>query len=231
TQTLPDDPDKLNAVARLCGFAHSDAFAARLTSALERVQAHYVRLFDHSPDLTRGGAHMVFSGEADDPATIAALHPLGFTRAPEIIAIVRGWHHGRYPAVRSARARELLTEVQPVLVEALAKTANADLALIGFDRFLSQVPSGVQLFSLLKQKPALLELIAAIMGTAPRLARILGKQRRVLDAVLDPGFFGSLAGRAQLEAMITAELDDVPDLQGALDAARLLASEQQFLIG
>ncbi len=231
TQTLPDDPDKLNAVARLCGFAHSDAFAARLTSALERVQAHYVRLFEHSPDLSRGGANMVFAGEADDPATVAALTQMGFTRASEIIAIVRGWHHGRYPAVRSARARELLTEVQPVLVEALAKTANPDLALIGFDRFLSEVPSGVQLFSLLKQKPALLELIAAIMGTAPRLARILGKQRRVLDAVLDPGFFGSLAGRDQLEAMLTAELDDLPDLEGALDAARLLASEQQFLIG
>jgi [glutamine synthetase] adenylyltransferase / [glutamine synthetase]-adenylyl-L-tyrosine phosphorylase len=156
---------------------------------------------------------------------------MGFTRASEIIAIVRGWHHGRYPAVRSARARELLTEVQPVLVEALAKTANPDSALIGFDGFLSQVPSGVQLFSLLKQKPALLELIAAIMGTAPRLARILSKRRRVLDAVLDPGFFGSLAGRGQLEAMIATELEEVPDLEGALDAARLLASEQQFLIG
>src|SRR5215831_1881671 len=230
TQMLPDDPDKLNAVARLCGFAHRDAFAARLTSALERVQAHYVRLFEHSPDLTRGGANMVFAGEADDPATIAALTQMGFTRASEIIAIVRGWHHGRYPAVRSARARELLTEVQPVLVEALAKSANPDLALIGFDRFLSQVPSGVQLFSLLKQKPALLELIAAIMGTAPRLARILGKRRRVLDAVLDPGFFGSLVERAQLEAMIAAEFD-VLGLESALDAARLLASEQQFLIG
>ena len=33
------------------------------------------------------------------------------------------------------------------------------------------------------------------MGTAPRLARILGKRRRVLDAVLDPGFFGSLPDR------------------------------------
>jgi [glutamine synthetase] adenylyltransferase / [glutamine synthetase]-adenylyl-L-tyrosine phosphorylase len=231
TQTLPDDPDKLSAVARFCGFAQSGAFAARLTSALEHVQAHYVRLFEHSPDLTRGGANMVFAGEADDPATVAALTQMGFTRASEIIAIVRGWHHGRYPAVRSARARELLTEVQPVLVEALAKTANPDSALIGFDGFLSQVPSGVQLFSLLKQKPALLELIAAIMGTAPRLARILSKRRRVLDAVLDPGFFGSLAGRGQLEAMIATELEEVPDLEGALDAARLLASEQQFLIG
>ena len=71
-------------------------------------------------------------------------------------------------------------------------TANPDLAFIGFDRFLSELPSGVQLFSLLKQNPGLLELIAAIMGTAPRLSRILSKRRRALDAVLDPGFFGSL---------------------------------------
>ena len=84
-----------------------------------------------------------------------------------MIAGVRGWHHGRYPAVRTPRARELLTEVQPLLIEALAKTADPDLAFIGFDRFLSELPSGVQLFSLLKQNPGLLELIAAIMGTAP----------------------------------------------------------------
>ena len=118
TQTLPDDPDKLTALARFCGFADRNAFAARLTAELERVQAHYVRLFEHSPELTRGGANMVFAGEADDPATVEALTRMGYTRAPEIIALVRGWHHGRYPAVRSARARELLTEVQPVLVEA-----------------------------------------------------------------------------------------------------------------
>jgi glutamate-ammonia-ligase adenylyltransferase len=156
---------------------------------------------------------------------------MGYTRAPEIIAIVRGWHHGRYPAVRSARARELLTEVQPVLVEALANTAHPDLALIGFDRFLSELPSGVQLFSLLRQKPALLEMIAAIMGTAPRLARILSKRRRVLDAVLDPGFFGSLPDRAQLDAMVAAELEGARDYQEVLDRARLIANEQQFLLG
>src|ERR1700704_4005153 len=182
TQTLPDDADKLAGLARFCGFPDASAFAARLTAELERVQAHYVRLFEHSPDLTSGGANMVFAGEADDPATVEALTRMGFTRAPEIIAVIRGWHHGRYPAVRTPRARELLTEVQPLLVEALARTANPDLALIGFDRFLSEVPSGVQLFSLLRQKPALLEMIAAIMGTAPRLSRILSKRRGVLDA-------------------------------------------------
>ena len=178
------------------------------------MQAHYVRLFEHSPELTRGGANMVFAGEADDPATVEALTGMGYTRASEIIALVRGWHHGRYPAVRTPRARELLTEVQPVLIEALADTANPDLAFIGFDRFLSELPSGVQLFSLLKQNPGLMELIAAIMGTAPRLSRILSKRRRALDAVLDPGFFGSLPDKASLDALIAAEFKSAARFPG-----------------
>ena len=231
TQTLPDDPDKLAALARFCGFADTAAFASRLTAELERVQAHYVRLFEHSPALTHGSANMVFAGEADDPATVEALTEMGYTRASEIIALVRGWHHGRYPAVRTPRARELLTEVQPALIEALANTANPDLAFIGFDRFLSELPSGVQLFSLLKQNPGLMELIAAIMGTAPRLSRILSKRRRALDAVLDPGFFGSLPDKASLDALIAAEFKSAGDFQEVLDRARLLAGEQQFLIG
>ena len=231
TQTLPEEQDRLLGLARFCGFADTGAFAARLTAELERVQAHYVRLFEHSPPLTRGSANMVFAGEADDPATVEALIEMGYTRASEIIALVRGWHHGRYPAVRTPRARELLTEVQPALIEALADTVNPDLAFIGFDRFLSELPSGVQLFSLLKQNPGLMELIAAIMGTAPRLSRILSKRRRALDAVLDPGFFGSLPDKASLEALLAAELKSASDFQEILDRARLFASEQQFLIG
>ena len=174
---------------------------------------------------------MVFAGEADDPATVEALTKLGYTRASDLIAAVRGWHHGRYPAVRTPRARELLTEVQPTLIEAFAKTANPDLAFIGFDRFLAELPSGVQLFSLLKQNPGLIELIAAIMGTAPRLARVLSKRRRVLDAVLDPGFFGKLPDRERLRAIIAAELKEAKDLQERLDRARVVNNEQLFLIG
>jgi [glutamine synthetase] adenylyltransferase / [glutamine synthetase]-adenylyl-L-tyrosine phosphorylase len=231
TQTLPDDALKLSCFANFCGFADTASFAARLTEELERVQTHYVRLFEHSPALTRGGSNMVFAGEADDPATLAALAALGYTRAADVVAGVRGWHHGRYPAVRTARARELLTEMQPILIEALAKTANPDLAFIGFDRFLSELPSGVQLFSLLKQNPSLIQLIAQIMGSAPRLARILGKRRRVLDAVLAPGFFGNLPNRQELAAIVAGELREAPDVQDALDRARLVANEQAFLIG
>ncbi len=175
---------------------------------------------------------MVFAGQSDDPGTVAALKEMGFSQPSEVLAIIRGWHHGRYPAVRSPRARERLTEVQPLLVAALADTADPDRALASFDRFISELPAGVQLFSLLRANPALLRLLADIMGTAPRLARILSRRRRLLDAVLDPSTLGMLPTAEELDRIIAGELGDGEhDIQYVLDRARVVGSEQQFLIG
>ena len=231
TQTLPTDLQSLASLACFSGFAAFDDFASAMTQRLTTVQRHYGRLFEASPALTTASHNMVFAGAADDPATIAALSAMGFSAPATVIEGVRGWHHGRVRAVRSPRARELLTEVQPRLIQALAATANPDQAFAGFDRFLADLPSGLQLFSLLKQHPALLDLVAAIMGTAPRLARVLSHRGRVLDAVLDPGFFGSLAEPRALDTIISTELAQAQTFEQVLDRTRVVGSEQAFLIG
>ena len=228
---LPEGEGELLAFARFAGFADIAALSAALLAVLQTVQNHYVALFEDSPDLTRGGHNMMFAGESDDPATVEALSKLGFSQPSQVIATVRGWHHGRYPAVRSAQARERLTEVQPLLIEALAQTASPDAAFASFDRFLSELPSGVQLFSLLRANPKLLRLVADIMGTAPRLARILSRRRRVLDAVLDPRVLGDLPKAEEISNLVKAELDGAVDFQDVLDRARVLGNEQAFLIG
>ena len=155
----------------------------------------------------------------------------------QVLAIVRGWHHGRTPSVRSPRARERLTEVQPLLIAALADTVDPDGAIASFDRFLSELPSGVQLFSLLAAQPALIRLIADIMGSAPRLAHILSKRRRLLDAVLDPQVLGSAFNGAAIDELLTkafatARIGSQGDSgQEILDTARRIGSEQTFLVG
>ncbi|MBS0242082.1 MAG: bifunctional [glutamine synthetase] adenylyltransferase/[glutamine synthetase]-adenylyl-L-tyrosine phosphorylase [Proteobacteria bacterium] len=231
TQTLPSAPADLERLANFAGYATTGEFARELVQRLERVQKHYAALFETTPELTAAGANMVFAGEADDPATIETLEQMGYRRPADAIAAVRGWHHGRYPAVRTPRARELLTEVQPLLIEALGRTADPDAALAAFDHFLSQLPSGVQLFSLLRANPSLMRLIADIMGTAPRLARILGRRRRVLDAVLDPGFFGSLPDDEALRRIVETEIGLGVSFEDTLDRARVVGHEQAFLIG
>jgi glutamate-ammonia-ligase adenylyltransferase len=230
THELPEDAGALASFARFCGYGDLESFSRDLVARLETVQRHYAALFEDMPELTAGGVNMVFAGEEDDPATIEALAGMGYSQPSQVIATVRGWHHGRYPAVRSARARERLTEVQPLLVAALADTADPDRAFASFDRFLAELPAGVQLFALLRANPGLLRLVADIMGTAPRLARILSRRRRLLDAVLDPRTLATPSA-AQLDEIIAAELSLARDFQEVLDHARVVGSEQIFLIG
>ncbi|WP_439542664.1 bifunctional [glutamine synthetase] adenylyltransferase/[glutamine synthetase]-adenylyl-L-tyrosine phosphorylase [Hyphomicrobium sp.] len=231
TQEVPSDPAPLESFARFAGYAGTDAFSDALRSVLSRVQRHYAGLFEDAPELTSEGENLVFAGEKDDPGTVAALTRLGYQRPADVLASVRGWHHGRYPAVRSPRARELLTEVQPLLVKAFAATIDPDRAIATFDTFLAELPAGVQLFSLLKANPALMRLVADIMGTAPRLSRILSRRRRLLDAVIDPRAFGALPTAEDLDALVAAEMAQARDPQDVLDRARVVGSEQSFLIG
>ena len=56
TQTLPDDPEARRASPVSAALPIPHAFAARLTARTERVQAHYVRLFEHSPELDAAAA-------------------------------------------------------------------------------------------------------------------------------------------------------------------------------
>src|SRR5438046_3119932 len=83
-------------------------------------------------------------------------------------------------------------QFMPALLTALGRSGDADQAFVAFDRFLMGLPTGVQMFSLLRSNPDLLDLIATILGTAPRLAAELSHRPKVLDVVLDPGFFGPL---------------------------------------
>jgi [glutamine synthetase] adenylyltransferase / [glutamine synthetase]-adenylyl-L-tyrosine phosphorylase len=235
THSLPTNPEELERLAQFAGFADTAALTSHLLAVLDLVQRHYARLFETSPQLTAGTANMVFAGATDDPATLEALAGMGYTQPAQVIATVRGWHHGRYRAVRSPNARERLTEVQPLLIEALGQTADPDAALANFDRFLVDLPTSIQLFALLRTKPGLLQLLADIMGSAPRLAGILSRRRRLFDAVLDSGAFATLPTAHDYQLIIADALPppsaDGNDFEAVLNAVRVIGSEQSFLIG
>ncbi|HYM18537.1 MAG TPA: bifunctional [glutamine synthetase] adenylyltransferase/[glutamine synthetase]-adenylyl-L-tyrosine phosphorylase [Micropepsaceae bacterium] len=231
THTLPKTPDDMDHVARFMGYADTVAFEDTLLSHLTRVQGHYARLFEREAPLAGEKGSLVFTGVEEDPETVATLARMGFSSAADISAIVRGWHHGRIRATRSARARELLTKLMPALLSGLSKTADPHAAFVNFDRFLSGLPAGVQVFSMLIANPRLLELLAEIAGSAPKLAEYLGRHPSVLDALTDADFLSAMPSREELARRLDAALAAAMSHEAVLDAARRFAKEENFRVG
>ena len=109
THTLPKSEEGLAHIACFMGYEDVAQFSAALTRTMETVQDHYARLFQREADLADVHGNLVFTGVEDDPETLETLRAMGFGAPSQVAAAIRGWHHGRIPAMRSARARELLT--------------------------------------------------------------------------------------------------------------------------
>ena len=230
TQRLPAEPEPLRVFAAFCGYETTKDFSDALTERLRAVEAEYARLFEHAPGLDNAGGSLVFTGVSDDPDTMETLRGMGF-RAPEAAAeTVRGWHFGRRSAVRSPRAREVLTELVPGLLAAFSGSGDPDAALSAFDAALARMPAAVELFSILRSNDAVRELFGDILGGAPRLASIIAARPHVLDAAIGadlvaPGDLGP-----DFVKRLRATLD-VADFEAFLDQARYLAQDEMFLIG
>ena len=118
THSIPEDSGGVAALATFLGYEGAPAFEQAMLRTLRTVEGHYARLFEEAPSLAGPGGNLVFTGTDDDPGTLETLRGLGFTDPSAAAGIVRRWHHGRFRATTSARARELLTELMPALLKA-----------------------------------------------------------------------------------------------------------------
>jgi [glutamine synthetase] adenylyltransferase / [glutamine synthetase]-adenylyl-L-tyrosine phosphorylase len=234
TQRLPFDRPALARFAKFCGYARLDSFTRDVTRCLTRVEHHYARLFEDAPALSVASGSLVFTGVANDPETLATLRALGFERPEAAAETVRGWHFGRRAAVRSPRAREVLTELTPALLEAFAGSGDPDAALAAFDEALARMPASVELMSILRSNAALRELFGDVLGAAPRLAQVIATRPHVLDAAIDPARGGDFEASLDDDMMgerIEAYVAQAPTYEDALNRARDFAAEEKFHIG
>jgi len=231
SHTLPESEAELARIALMMGDADTASFGKTYVAVLARVEQCYADLFEKEQGLSDGVGNLVFTGDDDDPGTLKTLADLGFERPSDIARIIRTWHYGRYRATQSVEARERLTELTPELLRVFGATKRADEALIRFDAFISGLPAGIQLFSLIGSNPGLLSLMVTIMAAAPRLADIIAHKPHVFDGMLDPGLMAELPTRDYLSERLEAFLEGASAYEEILDRLRIVALEQKFLIG
>ncbi len=231
THLLPETEADLKRIAFMMGFSDTSSFSEKLVDKLRTVERRYARLFEQENKLSTDTGNLVFTGQNDDPDTLETLKKMGFQRPSDISRIIRTWHYGRYRATQSVEARERLTELTPQLLRVFGESKRADEALLRFDSFISGLPSGIQLFSLLGSNPALLSLIVNIMSSAPKLAEVIAAKPHVFDGMLDPSLMAELPTRDYLGERLKASLVQARYYEELLDRLRIFAAEQRFLIG
>ncbi|HTH99041.1 MAG TPA: bifunctional [glutamine synthetase] adenylyltransferase/[glutamine synthetase]-adenylyl-L-tyrosine phosphorylase, partial [Stellaceae bacterium] len=233
THSLPETEEAMQRFAIFMGFAGRAEFEAALREVFTVVRGHFGQLVTRSKPLSAEG-NLVFTGFENDPETLKTLERLGFRDARLVAETVRAWHHGRIRATRSEQARALLTELVPTLLRVLGQTASPDYAFARFDEFLSHLPAGVQMLSLLQAKPELLGLMAEIMGEAPGLATYLSRKPSLLYGVLTGDFFKPLGvnpDRVELGFDLDAALAHARDFEDVLDLTRRWVADRKFQIG
>ena len=229
TQVLPAERAELERFARFLGYANRGAFAKVLLDHLGKVQRHYTRLFETAP----GGdkPEFVFPPDADDRKSIDCLAELGFRAPLEASSIIRQWLSAGHRSLKGEAARSHLEGLLPVLLEHVARTDNPGATLVLFDHFLANLHTAVRLLSLLRQKPDLIALITLVLGIAPRLADTLARNPQVMDALVDPSFFGTLPDDAELGRRLNAALAQSRYDEDLLERIRMFGLEYMFLIG
>lgn len=230
SHSLPSEPDALHEFADFAGFGSYADFEKTLLGHLRNVKENYRKLYGAEQSLGHGG-NLVFTGVDPDPGTVDTLQRMGFREAERICGLIANWHRGHRRATRNKRARELLTELTPDLLKALASTANPDAAFHKFDEFLGKLPAGVQIFSLFAANPQLLRLIAMIMGSAPRLAETLSRNTYLLDAVLTGAFYEPLPDRTALEKELAAVLATREAFEDYINIIARFKNEKDFQAG
>ncbi|MCK4861739.1 MAG: glutamine-synthetase adenylyltransferase, partial [Rhodobacteraceae bacterium] len=208
THVIPESLERRERLAAFCGTTDLTSFEAEITERLQKVH-----------DLTE----KFFAG--DDVATEAP----EFERPDFVEGVVEKWT--TLPSMRSERASQIFARLKPEILSRLADSTSPEEALIQFDAFLSGLPAGVQLFSLFEANPPLLDLLIDICATAPQLARYLGRNSKVFDAVVSSDFFESLPEFNCLNAELKAEIETAEDYEDTLDITRRWVKEKQFSIG
>ena len=229
TQVLPAEPEQLERFAHFLGYTGRDDFARELLGHLEKVQRHYARLFETAPADDK--PVLAFPADADDRKTLDRLAELGFRKPLEASAIIRNWLSGGHRSLKGEVARGHLTALVPVLVEHIGRTDNPGATLVQFDHFLGNLHAAARLLSLLRQKPDLIALTTLVLGIAPRLADTLARNPQVMDALVDPSFFGALPDEAELNRRLDAALAQSRYDEDLLERIRMFGLEYMFLIG
>ena len=213
THSIPNDENKVQNVAMLFGIPKTKDFLNFIFKLLTEVNNIIVQLYSQFDPIGQNHYESWQTVISDDV----------------LFSYSKKW--SSYKFLRSERAAKLFDELLPVIVLKILQTENKTNTVFYFDNFLKSLSFGVQVLSLFKVNPAVLDLLIDICGAAPALAQYVGRSPAVLEVVTDQSFFLPLPGKKELIEDFTDRISGITDYEQVLDCARVFVKENQFKTG
>jgi glutamate-ammonia-ligase adenylyltransferase len=210
THSLPDTPAGFAAFATFLGAPSPAACAQDLLTWLRQVHAVFAGILagpGEPPDLYRQETRT-------NPAALPAVADN---------KLWENWLSGRPRALRTERARALLSDLLPALAAVVQRQPQPEAVWARLDEFIHRLPSGVQVLSMLRHNPALLDRLGDVLGGAPWLADHLAGTPAALEGLVAPQDIDP-----DPSASLAAQLRDGRTLDEALGIASRFVRGEEF---
>ena len=230
THRIPTGGKDIERIAVFAGEENAAGLKSKLLHTFGEVARRYDALFELESERQDQPGPLVFTGVEAHPGTLETLEGLGFKRAADVSAAIRRWHTGALRATRTERARALLTKLVPPLLLSLSKAGEPDEAFFAFEGFLTRLPSGVQVFSLLLNNLEIFDTLIRIMTISPYMGREFSKHINLVESLLDQNWSAPLRDPGEYAAECENRVAAAANYEAALNIARRWAGEQKFRI-
>ena len=188
THTVPAGGPALLRLARLSGFADSEAFLAELTRVTDEVHRRFTAFFEiDTGRLGRDRRDLLtlLDPDDDDPeAAEVALARLGLDH-PGSARLVRDLAFGTREVFVTADGQRHFEQMLPSLLRLTAAAPIPHRVPVHFHSFMHAIKSMTYYYEVIAGKPDVLAMLVRLFGTSDALSRVL---------VENPGFFDELVG-------------------------------------
>ncbi|MGD8910140.1 MAG: bifunctional [glutamate--ammonia ligase]-adenylyl-L-tyrosine phosphorylase/[glutamate--ammonia-ligase] adenylyltransferase, partial [Chromatiales bacterium] len=235
THLLPADEVGRLRLARAMGYGSWETFVPLLESHRKRVQGHFDMVFaapqaeneQESQSLTG-----VWSDAMDKEPAAAALSAAGFTDAAAALQRLQIFRGGHACRSLSAKGRERLDQLMPLLLEAVGHSERADVALQQVLALLEAVVRRTAYIALLVENPMVLSQLIKLTGISPWISSMLIQHPILLDELIDPRRLYSPLKREPLSAELASELVliDGEDLESQMELLRQFAQSNMLRV-
>ena len=237
THSLPANGAATDALAARMRFGKSAEATVRFRSTLERhrgvVAALFRELLAEGVDLRAGvlvsaAAQDAWRKAQEGESAEQELGALGFLNPGESMPHLVLLAQGPAYAPASARRRELLENLGPLLLDELGRQADPDLALMNLAAFIAGVGARTSFLALLEQHPPTRQVLIRLFASSRYLSTVFIRHPEMLDTLVRSDLVRPRRDAAKLDEELSGLMAATSDFEQRLDALRSLR-HQEFL--